>query len=119
MEVFDAVRTVLAVRKYQDKPIPLDVVRRIVEAGRFDGKQYERPALAFHCGPEPQHTAATRCSGENRALYRAGGPSDCRRDSADDIFSIRCQPCDSIDDVDRMVGRDRFELGGLSGIDRP
>src|SRR5262249_8502768 len=37
MEVFDAVRTVLAVRKYQDKPIPLDVVRRIVEAGRLTG----------------------------------------------------------------------------------
>ena len=37
MEVFEAVRTVLAVRKYQDKPIPLDVVRCIVEAGRLTG----------------------------------------------------------------------------------
>ncbi len=35
MEVFDAVRTVLAVRAYQDKPVPPDVVRRIVEAGRL------------------------------------------------------------------------------------
>lgn len=35
MEVFDAVRTVLAVRNYQDKPVPADVVRRIVEAGRL------------------------------------------------------------------------------------
>lgn len=35
MEVFDAVRTVLAVRRYQDKPVPADVVRRIVEAGRL------------------------------------------------------------------------------------
>ena len=34
MEVFDAVRTVLAVRSYQDKRIPPDTVRRIVEAGR-------------------------------------------------------------------------------------
>ena len=35
MEVFDAVRTVLAVRNYQDKPVPPDIVRRIVEAGRL------------------------------------------------------------------------------------
>ena len=37
MEVFDAVRTVLAVRKYQDKPVPPETVRRIVEAGRLTG----------------------------------------------------------------------------------
>jgi nitroreductase len=35
MEVFDAVRTVLAVRSYQDKPIPRETVKRIVEAGRL------------------------------------------------------------------------------------
>ncbi len=35
MEVYEAVRTVLAVRKYQDKPVPADVVRRIVEAGQL------------------------------------------------------------------------------------
>jgi len=32
MEVFETVRTVLAVRAYQDKPIPAEVVRRIVES---------------------------------------------------------------------------------------
>ena len=37
MEVFEAVRTVLAVRSYQDKPVPPDIVRRIVEAGRLTG----------------------------------------------------------------------------------
>ena len=37
MQVFDAVRTVLAVRHYQDKPVPPEVVRRIVEAGRLTG----------------------------------------------------------------------------------
>ena len=35
MDVFDAVRTLLAVRSYQNKPIPDAVVRRIVEAGRL------------------------------------------------------------------------------------
>jgi nitroreductase len=33
--VFEVVRTVLAVREYQDRPVPDDVVARIVEAGRL------------------------------------------------------------------------------------
>jgi nitroreductase len=33
--VFDAVRTVLAVREFQDKPIPDEVLRRIIEAGHL------------------------------------------------------------------------------------
>ena len=37
MQVFEAVRTVLAVRAYQDKSVPPDVVRRIVDAGRLTG----------------------------------------------------------------------------------
>ena len=35
-QVFDAVRTLLAVREYQDQPIPDEVVRRIVEAGHLN-----------------------------------------------------------------------------------
>jgi nitroreductase len=35
MEVFEAVRTVLAVRKYRETPVPPEIVRRIVEAGRL------------------------------------------------------------------------------------
>src|SRR5437868_12062015 len=35
MEIFEAVRTVLAVRRYQDKSVPPDTIRRIVEAGRL------------------------------------------------------------------------------------
>jgi len=34
-QVFEAVRTVLAVREYQDRDVPYDVVRRIVEAARL------------------------------------------------------------------------------------
>ena len=37
MDVFDAVRTVLAVRAYQDKPVPEAALRRILEAGRLTG----------------------------------------------------------------------------------
>ncbi len=35
MDVFDAVRTVLAVRDYQSKPVPPAVIRRIVEAAQL------------------------------------------------------------------------------------
>src|SRR6266700_2804889 len=35
MEVFDAVRTVLAVRQFRDKAIPESIVREIVEAGHL------------------------------------------------------------------------------------
>jgi len=35
MDVFEAIRTLLAVRRYQDKPVPEGVVRRILEAGRL------------------------------------------------------------------------------------
>ena len=35
MEVFDAVRTALAVRQFQDKPIPEPIVRQIIEAGHL------------------------------------------------------------------------------------
>lgn len=37
MDVFEAVRTVLAVRRYEDRPVPADVIRRIVEAGWLTG----------------------------------------------------------------------------------
>jgi nitroreductase len=37
MEVYEAVRTALAVRSYQEKAVPPDVIRRIVEAGSLTG----------------------------------------------------------------------------------
>jgi nitroreductase len=35
--VFQAVRTLLSVREYQDREIPVDVLRRVIEAGRLTG----------------------------------------------------------------------------------
>jgi nitroreductase len=37
MDVFEATRTLLAVRSYRDQPVPEAVVRRILEAGRLTG----------------------------------------------------------------------------------
>src|SRR5215216_4636809 len=35
MEVFEAIRTMQAVRQYQDRPVADDVLRRVLEAGRL------------------------------------------------------------------------------------
>ncbi|MGZ4155410.1 MAG: nitroreductase family protein [Actinomycetota bacterium] len=47
MDVAEAVRTVLAVRKYQDRPLPDDVLRRIVEAGRLTASASNRQPWHF------------------------------------------------------------------------
>jgi nitroreductase len=47
MNVFDAVRTLLAVRRYQDRAIPDELVRRIVEAGRLTASANNRQPWHF------------------------------------------------------------------------
>jgi nitroreductase len=47
MEVFEAVRTVLAVRSYQDKPVPEEVVHRIVEAGHLTASSMNKQPWHF------------------------------------------------------------------------
>ena len=54
MEVFEAVRTVLAVRTYQDRPVQPDVIRRIVEAGRLTGSSLNRQPWHFVVVENPQ-----------------------------------------------------------------
>src|SRR5262249_54023981 len=47
MDVFEAVRTILAVRRYQDKPVPEAVVRRVVGAGHLAARSMNMPAWRF------------------------------------------------------------------------
>lgn len=47
MNVFEAIRTLLAVRSYRDKPVPDAVTRRIVEAGRLTGSGMNRQPWHF------------------------------------------------------------------------
>ena len=47
MQVFDAIRTMLAVREYQDRPIPDEVVSRILEAARLTGSSRNRQVWDF------------------------------------------------------------------------
>jgi nitroreductase len=59
--VFDAVRTLLAVREYQDREIPGDVLDRIVEAGRL---------TASPRNGQPWHFVVVR---ERQSLRELGG----------------------------------------------
>ena len=47
MDVFEAVRTVLAVREYRPDPIPAEVVGRIVEAGRLTASSMNKQPWHF------------------------------------------------------------------------
>jgi nitroreductase len=47
MEVFEAVRTILAVREFQDKPVPPETVQRIVEAEWLTGSSMNRQPWHF------------------------------------------------------------------------
>ena len=47
MDVFDAVRTLLAVRRYQDRSVPEDVIRRVLEAGRLSASARNRQPWHF------------------------------------------------------------------------
>jgi nitroreductase len=47
MDVFEAVRTILAVRSYKEESVPEDVVRRIVEAGRLTASAGNRQPWHF------------------------------------------------------------------------
>jgi nitroreductase len=47
MDVFEAVRTLLAVRSYQETPVAEEIIRRIVEAGRLTASSMNRQPWHF------------------------------------------------------------------------
>jgi len=52
--VFDAVRSVMAIREYQEKPIPSEVVTRIVDAGRLTASAANHQEWHFVVVREPE-----------------------------------------------------------------
>ncbi len=46
-KVFETVKTVLAVRKYQDKPVPADVVQRIIQAAHLTASSMNKQPWHF------------------------------------------------------------------------
>lgn len=53
MDVFDAARTMLAVRRYRRKPVPESVIHRILEAGRLTGSATNRQPWHFIVVQDP------------------------------------------------------------------
>jgi nitroreductase len=47
MEVFEAIRTLLAVRQYQDRPVPESVLNRILEAGQLSASAMNKQPWHF------------------------------------------------------------------------
>jgi nitroreductase len=54
MEVFDAVKTVLAVREYQPKAVPPEVIQRILEAGHLTASSNNRQPWHFIWVDQPE-----------------------------------------------------------------
>ena len=79
MEVFEAVRTMLAVREFQDKAVPPESVRRIVEAGRLSGSGMNRQPWHFIVVQNRESLRQLGALAKNRAVHRPGGSGGCRR----------------------------------------
>ena len=54
MNAFEAVRTVVAIRRYQAKPLPAEVVQQIVEAGRLTGSSMNMQPWHFLVVQNPE-----------------------------------------------------------------
>lgn len=66
MDVFEAVRTVLAVRTYQDKPVPPATVRRIIDAAHLSASSMNQQPWRFIVvddGPTLQQLAGVATTG--------------------------------------------------------
>jgi len=53
VDVFEAIRTLLAVRHYHDKPVPEDVLRRVLEAGRLSASAMNKQPWQFVVVQDP------------------------------------------------------------------
>lgn len=54
MDVFEAIRTMLAVRQYQAKPVPEEVLRKVLEAGRLTASGMNRQPWHFILVQDPE-----------------------------------------------------------------
>ena len=53
MDVFEAIRTLLAVRRYRDKPVPEEVLRRVLQAGRLSASAANKQPWHFVVVQDP------------------------------------------------------------------
>ena len=118
--VFEAVRTVMAVRDYQDKPVPGEVVDRIIDAARLTASASNRQPWHFVVVRERVHLQ------ELGTLVRTG-PYTARAGLAVVVAYLKESPI-AISDVSRAiqsmiltawadgVGSNWTGFGGLEGV---
>jgi nitroreductase len=73
MDVYEAIRTLLAVREYQARPVPEEVIRRVLEAGRLTASAMNKQPWHFIVVRDPE---TLRQLGEmsRTGPYIAGAP---------------------------------------------
>jgi nitroreductase len=57
VDVFEAIRTMQAVRQYQDRPVPDDVLHRVLEAGRLTASGMNAQPWHFIVVQDPETCA--------------------------------------------------------------
>ena len=102
MDVFEGVRTVLAVRDYQDEPVPPDLVRRIVEAGRLTGSSMNGQPWHFVAVEQRETLRRLGALAPTGALRGSGGAGDRRGDRAHALRGFRRKP------LSQVAHRERF-----------
>ncbi len=73
MDVFEAIRTLLAVREYEQRPIPDEVLARILEAGRLSGSSGNKQPWHFVVVQDPE-TLRQLAGALTSGPYIAGAP---------------------------------------------
>jgi len=104
MDVFEAVRTILAVRRYQDRPVPEDVLGRIVEAGRLTASSMNMQPWHFIVVQDRDMLRQLGAPGADRAVHRTGTAGDRGGDRQDPVRRLRREPRHPVHGADG-VGR--------------
>lgn len=118
--VFETVRTVMAVRDFQDRPVPTDVTRRIVEAAWLSASASNK---------QPWHFVVVRQRGDLQALGSLvrTGPYTARAAFAIVVATEKANPL-AVSDASRAiqsmiltawadgVGSNWTGFGGLEGV---
>ena len=74
MEVFDAVRTMLAVRDYREQRVPGEILHRVLEAGRLTASAANKQPWHFVVVQEPETLQQLGEAMPRNAPYVAGAP---------------------------------------------
>ena len=113
MDTFETIRTMLAVRRYQDKPVPEATLRRVVEAGRLTGSAKNLQPWHFVVVQDREDAPEAGRARADRRARRPGGGRGRRRGGQDPVRRLGREPGDPVHAARRVGGRGGLELGRL------